>query len=579
MEGSRLLYRNRLMIIYNCSDRQSEASMRYLNWFYNTICRLPVDCIDSQDIIVKSESLPLISGNTANYIMIFVLSSVCSGKEDPRLWERIFLANGRIPIVAFYQTAYASRGNQFAEEMFNVVPSCERSGYIRETTFTEESIGEGVVSSYSKDSRAGRNIPGDMDRFVVVKSLRSEDFIPLALNSGDVVASQSGLNLFIGQKGVAVPREDGFLEYNRPTYFIGLLSNLLKKSSAGYVRLKLAKLPVALRMDDPPATWEQLTEKRRILQANEYDRIMTTLSKHGGKMTCFVTPATVSKDGRPKSWIETEHSAIKAILDVLRNEERSGVLEIGAHGLTHLTIGHRPPSTMARLLCKIRLGKHNLSREFYDSELRKEIPYKLQKKQIENSLSLIVELFGSKLKCFAPPAHVWDDSTEKILHEVGISYLSADMNFYLYSEGCNFRKNPAPIGQSTYPKGNLLYVSATVFGRYGTFKQTLKLFHEMGIPLVWQQHNFYPSWFTSEILERFFEDLESFQEKTFVTIGELGDLLQEYSRIKASATLQNGFIKCEVDTDIPIIVEAFYRGRKETREIAAGHNSIQLDLS
>jgi len=264
-------------------------------------------------------------------------------------------------------------------------------------------------------------------------------------------------------------------------------------------------------------------------------------------------------------------------LSILRDGLKKGIVEIGIHGLTHLTIGYKPPSEITRLLSKVGLVKCNLAREFYDSKLKKEIPYELQKKQLEKSAKLIKGFLGNNPKAFAPPAHVWDDSTEKALFEMGIPYFSADMNFYLYPEGYDFRKNPSPIGE-TACNGELLYVSATVLSNYGTFKKTLKLFNELGVPLVWQQHNFHPSWFTPEILESFFEDLEIFGDKAYMTVSELGDLLRSYRRIESHATLENGLIRCEVNTEIPIIAEAYYKGKAQVREIPAGHHRIELNL-
>jgi hypothetical protein len=126
------------------------------------------------------------------------------------------------------------------------------------------------------------------------------------LLKNDVVASQSGLNVFIGQKGVAIPREDLAFEFDRPVYFLRLLDNLLKKGPAGYLRLRLTKWPVVLRMDDPPSIWQLTSHRIKILTPDDYVRILNTLTKYGAKMTCFVTPAIVSKDGKIKSWAETD---------------------------------------------------------------------------------------------------------------------------------------------------------------------------------------------------------------------------------------------------------------------------------
>jgi hypothetical protein len=267
----------------------------------------------------------------------------------------------------------------------------------------------------------------------------------------------------------------------------------------------------------------------------------------------------------------------KKILEILKDGMRKGVFEIGCHGLTHLTINYKPPSIIKIIFGKVKSTKINLAREFYDSSSRKEIPYYLQKKQLEKSIELIEKLFDSKPKAFAPPANVWDDSTEKAVIEIGMLFLSADMNFYLYPEGFEFRKNPSPIGESTQ-NDKLLYVSATLLGNYGTFKKTLKLFNDLGIPLVWQQHIFHPSWFTSEILESFFKDLSQFNDKTYMTISELGDLLQKWRKIKIDANLDMGYINCKIETEIPVLVEAYYQGKMQVKEVSAGRHQIEINL-
>ncbi|MHA1705197.1 MAG: DUF2334 domain-containing protein [Promethearchaeota archaeon] len=402
---------------------------------------------------------------------------------------------------------------------------------------------------------------------------KDEDFKPMMLHNNRVIASQSGLNIFIGEKGVAVPREDKALEFDRPIYFLKLLDNLIKKSPTGYLRLKLRSWPVVLRMDDPPANWDLISRKMRILKAEDYVKIMETLSKYGAKMSIFVTPAYIDGNGDIKSWRETDFKNLKQILEVLREGLRRGVFEIGCHGLTHLTIGYKPLSLIKRLFVK-----HKLTREFYDSKIRREIPYDLQRTHIKEAVRLIEEYFDVRPVTFAPPAHVWDCSTERILVEMNIPYLSADMNFYLYPEGHNFRKNPSFLGETAY-NDMLLYVSATILGSYGTFKKTLKLFNELGIPLVWQQHNYYPSWFAPSILQTFFKDLEAFKDKEFMFISELGDLLRKYRRIKICSIIENGSIRCSIDTEIPVKIKAYHNKKTYVQELKTGFHEININLN
>lgn len=551
--------------------------MHYLKWFYNVIYRIPIDIVDSSSFIEASNNPPLVTSDSYNYIIIFLLSQISGESEDHKLWERLLEVDQKVPIVTFYRAAYTFNVESVYKMIFNINPICEREACIRDVSFADMTLRQGIDYPCTKDLVSGYNSANDKDQFVVVQPFRKDkDFKPLMLLKNDTVASQSGLNIFIGQKGVAIPREDLALELDRPIYFLRLLDNLLKKSPAGYLRLRPTNWPVVLRMDDPPLTWQSMSY-REILTSSDYVRIINTLVKYDAKMTCFVTPAIASRDGKSRSWNETDYNDAIKILRILEDGLRKGVFEIGCHGLTHLTIGHKPQSIITNIIWKVKSTKINLAREFYDSLSRKEIPYELQKKQLGESIGLIEKLFGSKPKAFAPPAHVWDDSTERAVLEIGMSYLSADMNFYLYPEGFDFRKNPSPIGESAQ-NDKLLYVSATVLGNYGTFKKTLRLFNELGVPLVWQQHNFHPSWFTSEILESFFKDLIPFDNKTYMTISGLGDLLKRWRKIKIDTKLDNSYLKCEIETKIPVLVEAYYQGKIQVKEVSAGRHKIEMNL-
>jgi peptidoglycan/xylan/chitin deacetylase (PgdA/CDA1 family) len=554
--------------------------MRYLKWFYGVIYKLSIDVFEETNL----EEFHPATDKFYNYIMIFLTSIISGRKNDNgKLWAKLSEIDQKIPIVTFYRAAQALEGNSIGERLFNIKPIAEQSHAIKEVSFADSALGLHVESPCSIDPVSGYSSGDDVDKFVFVKpSKSSRDFNPLMLCNGKIVASQNGLNIFIGQKGAAIPREDKPLELDRPIYYLRILNNLLKKSPAGYLRLKLLKWPIALRIDDPPATWYQFTfPKKKVLTPNDYIKIIDILATHKAKITCFITPAHISKDGKIRPWTETSYDDVKTILRILKEGMEKGIIEIGCHGLTHLTIGYKPPSIVrarvTALLSKVGLVKYNLAREFYNSKIREEIPYRSQKKRLDESLSLIEKYFGVKLKAFVPPAHAWDDSTEKAIAEIGIPYFSADMNFYLYPGGHDFRKNPSPLGE-TGCNGKLLYVSATILGYYGTFGKVLKLFNELGIPLVWQQHNVHPSWFTPEILETFFKDLELFQDKTYMTISELGDLLRSYRRIKNHVTLETGRIICEITTEIPVTVEAYYKGKNQVKEIQAGHYSIELDL-
>jgi peptidoglycan/xylan/chitin deacetylase (PgdA/CDA1 family) len=541
--------------------------MRYLKWFYSIIYRIPVDVIEVTSFIDSPTASPLVTSNIYNYIIIFLLSSISGASECPRVCERLLEVNRKVPIVTFYRAAFAFRGNSPCQKIFNINPIKERKAYLKEVFILDKTL------NFSIDKDEGCNVYAhDKDQFVLVRPFRKDsEFSPLMLLGNDVIASQSGLNIFIGQKGIAIPREDLAFEFNRPAYFLRLLDNILKKSPVGYLRLKLNKWPVVLRMDDPPLTWEQVSRNLKILGPTDYFRILNLLREYKAKMTVFVTPAFISKSGKILSWNESDFENAKEILRILREGMKGGLFEIGCHGLTHLTIGYKPPSRIAQVIYK--LLNVNIAREFYDSLHKRAIPYDLQKKQLETSIKLIEDLFGIKPTSFAPPAHTWDDSTEKACVELGMPFLSADMNFYIHPDGFKFRKNPSPLGESA-PKHNLIYISATILGSYGTFNKTLKVFNELGIPLVWQQHNFYPSWFTVEILETFFKDLTKFENKVFMTISELGGLLQKWRKTKIDVILNNDFLQGEIYAEIPGLIEAYNKGITKVMKVMPGNHSI-----
>ena len=113
--------------------------------------------------------------------------------------------------------------------------------------------------------------------FVAVEPADGGDFKPLMLIGDEVVASQHGLNIFIGQRHIAVPRRDLALEFDRPIYSLRLLDNLLAKSPVGFLRLKLPFLPVAIRLDDVPTTWNLVMHRRRTLGHEDMEAILAIL--------------------------------------------------------------------------------------------------------------------------------------------------------------------------------------------------------------------------------------------------------------------------------------------------------------
>ena len=97
-------YDNRICIIYRKEDVLSQVACRFLKWLFNIIYRIPTDIYEERDI----EMLELIERgeHRANYIMVFLLSTISGARPSNTLWEKLSEADGVIPIVAFYRSAY-----------------------------------------------------------------------------------------------------------------------------------------------------------------------------------------------------------------------------------------------------------------------------------------------------------------------------------------------------------------------------------------------------------------------------------------------------------------------------------------
>ncbi|MHA1705196.1 MAG: hypothetical protein ACTSUX_03855 [Promethearchaeota archaeon] len=146
--------------------------MRYLKWFYNIVYHIPMNVIDSLNFVEEPENFPLLTDNLCNYIMIFLLSPISGESEDPKLWERLYEVNQKIPIVAFYRAAYAFNGNPISERLFNVKPVSEEEGYVKDVSFIDETLGQDVEYPSVEDPASGYNSANDKDYFIAVEPFK-----------------------------------------------------------------------------------------------------------------------------------------------------------------------------------------------------------------------------------------------------------------------------------------------------------------------------------------------------------------------------------------------------------------------
>jgi len=554
----KVLFRNRLLIVYRRGDRLSETSMRYLKWFYNIIYRIPTDVTDPSNFIESSENFPLIT-NVCNYTMIFLLSPISGEDEDPRLWDRLLKVHNKIPIITFYRAAYAFNQNSASKLFFNVNPICEEEGYIKNVSFSDETLGQGVEYPSVEDPASGYNSADDKDYFIAIEPLKKdEDFKPLILHNNKVVASQSGLNIFIGQKGLGIPHEKRAFNLEFPMYYLQFLNNLLDKSPVGYARLKLPTWPVTLRMDDLPLTTMHLVYKRKIMNSNELLQLLDVFRSHKAKITCMVTPAFIDKHGRIIPWEQGKLEEARKLLSILKRGLKEGLVEIGCHGLTHFLIGYKP-SALIRFFALLK--RANLSGEFYDELRNRELPVDAQKGAIEKSMQLIQKYFDTKPKVFTPPAHRWSSSTEKLLSNY-FPYISAMVCFYPYGE-----RNPITLGEPAFTSPDLLSVSVLPLGRCNShfskelFLKSINVMSNLGIPLIWSVHNYYPNCIKPDDANEIFNKIDKVTERCYMGLTQLGNLLKSYTQAICNVLISDDKVVCKMRNELEVILDLHVKGK------------------
>ncbi|HUJ10021.1 MAG TPA: polysaccharide deacetylase family protein [Verrucomicrobiae bacterium] len=281
--------------------------------------------------------------------------------------------------------------------------------------------------------------------------------------------------------------------------------------------------PVCLRIDDPPASWWLLKHKKQILQADDYRRILDILEQFDAKLTVMCVPAIPYGKHFVPWWEWTRQ--FDGIFEQLHRGVSSGRIEIGCHGLTHLTIGRAAPSRLREWLGRRRNRQHNPTREFYDDLRRRSISDEAQLEHIQISMALLSKFFGCRIRSFTPGAHNWDDGTEKSAALAGLEFFAADCGFEQFAPGGDLCKNPSPLGERAPTDQRLLYVSRLV--AWPTEAADVECLHALGIPFTISAHNYGGTMLRPSQLESFLTSLQQFGDRKHFTVSELGDLLAE----------------------------------------------------
>jgi len=565
-------FKNRICIVFD--DEKGEfAAMRYLRWFYGKMYKIPLSEVKLKDFA----ELKLEENGTFTYSTIFILAATIEDGFMSKIQE----ANGKIPLVLFHDAVYPIYDDIGTRPIFNIKPLSRVEEYVRNVKVEDKLFGSEVYYPATTDTNQ-HDTSEDKDDFILVEPLeqKNETRPLLSLNSKPVATVCKG-NVYIGQRGILVPREDLHLEFNRPVYYLRILDNLLKTLPTGYVRFKLPNWPVGFRIDDLPLTTEQLSSRTKTMDYRYLSSLLELFKAHDATLTCAVVPAYVDVEGKITSWDDIAVDKVQRILSVLREFLKIGTVEIAYHGLTHVTPGYESwtKAGIRQLIGKIMvigriMGKRPiLYPEFYDVNNRKEIPYEVQYKKISEARKIIKKSFMVSPKVFVPPAHYWDSNTENVLAKLHIPYISCDMNFYSYEAGSVYRKNPCPMGDRGYANNTLLCVSTLLTGSAGSFEESLKVFNELGIPLIWSSHN-YKIQLTYDYVVKLFSLIDKYTDKKYMSLSELGDNLLGFEESVLDATINEHIIKCIINAKIPLRVE-WHCPQSRTLEIFVDNSRIE----
>ncbi len=548
------VYRNAFCIIQLSQSRHTNASMRYMKWILDTIMRIPVSVFDNIDEIPE-----LIDENHCyRFNGIIILPGEIRKSETLHGWLKG--ASQKIPILLFFD----SLDDETMESIFGISRLYSMKGHLDEICL------KGDLSNAQGSS--GKPLVNDLDGFVVAKQVESASI--LATVNGRPFIMRNGMNYFVGQLGIFHPKANRFLEYDRPAYYLHLLNSILQNWAVAIIRAKLAYTPICIRIDDPPGNTVMMKAHVPVMKAKEYRNLIWIAEKKGIKIDCAVVAAFDDVKRGVIPWYDTCFSEQKDVLRVLKNGCEKGIIEVSCHGLTHMRPNLIQLNPLLDLI-RFRWKMNEVSREFYDEKNRRAISYGVQKHRIKMSLDILKKEFDTRVSVFVPPTHAFDSSTEKILSEHNIPYLSADMNFYDYPEGGLFRKNPCAIGTSS-ENGDVMYISATILGPFGSFGSTIQCFDEIGIPIIWARHIYPGENITFQDVFRFAKLIEPLNNYKYLSLKQAGDLLKKYTSIQMDGFVSEEEAFGNISSELECEVGTLYRGKYHGVRFFPGQSKFNL---
>ena len=515
-------------VVYDDRCPQSVVAARYCHWFVRFVLQRETDLFDTGRQRVPS----LFAGDQPRYAAALILS-ILDGEDRLTAadWANLQAANRITPLFTFYRAAAVIARNPAAAQLFGAVSAGDAELLTvapAKLTYTDPVIAQ-AARAMTRDGQAEPLLS------LPPPARPAGEFEVLTRWGERIVAFRHELNVFDGQLRVVVPRTDFPLDQGRTSVFLRQLAQLARRFRPSCAPPQRTVWPVCVRIDDPPAHWWVLRQPERMLQADDYRELASTLDRLDAKLTIMCVPATPQGRGYVPWWEVSQE--YRAALDCLRQGMAKGRMEIACHGLTHLTIGRRVPSRLRERFNRLLNPLHNPTREFYDDLRRCAIPVAEQRRAIRTSMDLLEGFFGRRPRAFTPGAHNWDDTTERAAAEEGINFFACDTTWTKFPPGGPLCKNPAPLGAVPQTDSRLVYLSRLL--AWPPSVEDVEALHELGVPLTISAHTYGSTSLRPDQLEAFLSMLKQFADHRHFTVSELGDLLLSEHRTVAGTDIHS----------------------------------------
>lgn len=145
----------------------------------------------------------------------------------------------------------------------------------------------------------------------------------------------------------------------------------------------------------------------REMSPEEWEQTFELLATYGAHLTVCITAAWVEDDNSLTPFPQKFPAQAK----LLKDAAKSGLIEIGNHGLTHCVLGEHKP----RLL----RGNRTQHREFWDW-----LPDTLHAEHLKRAQTILTDYFGPIIT-LTPPGNQWTRATESEAQKVGLRFISA----------------------------------------------------------------------------------------------------------------------------------------------------------